>query len=83
MSTKKQGFASLTEEQRREISTRAGRVKHPNKGFGSLDPEQRKVNASEASKARWAKVRAERLSKEEGANHGENTETESTSSPAE
>lgn len=65
MSTeKKQGFASFSEEKLREVSSKAGRAKHPNKGFGSLNKKTRRKNASEASKIRWARVKAERMANE-------------------
>lgn len=60
MSTKKQGFASLSAKRRKEIATKAGSVKHPNKGFGSRSKEELSKLSSEAAKARWAKVKEER-----------------------
>lgn len=56
---KKQGFASLTPEKHKEISSKGGKHRGP-KGASVLSPEQRKINASIAAKARWAKVKAER-----------------------
>lgn len=62
MSTKPQGFAhpSFDDKRHKELSSKGGKAKNPNKGFGSLSEELRKKNASLASRARWAKVKQER-----------------------
>lgn len=59
MSTKKQGFASMTPEKHLELSSKGGKAKVP-KGFAKLSPEDRTVNAVTAINTRWNKVRKER-----------------------
>ena len=62
-SKKKQGFASLTPEKHREVSSKGGSASVP-KGFATFDPITRSKKSSEAAKARWAKVKAEREASE-------------------
>lgn len=81
MSTSTRGFASMSEERRREVSRQAGMAKNKNKGFGSLSPEERSKNASMASKKRWAKVK--QLREERNVYGDKNTETEGASSTSE
>lgn len=60
---KKQGFAALTPDQLREVSSRGGQYKGP-KGFASLTDEQKRANSSRAATIRWARVRQERAESE-------------------
>lgn len=60
---KKQGFASLSKQEHRAVSSEGGKWKGK-KGFATLTPQQRKENASLAAKARWAEVRKQRALKE-------------------
>jgi hypothetical protein len=61
---KPQGFAALSEAQRKIVSAKGGR-KQVKKGLAMLTPEQRQKNASDASKKRWDKVKAERQKAEQ------------------
>lgn len=67
MSSKKQGFASLPEDRRREIAALGGATKNPRKGFGSKSKEELRRISSEAAKARWDRVRAERQEQDDQA----------------
>ena len=70
-SKKKQGFASMNEDEHREMSRKAGKVSNPNKGFGSLTKKELSKLSSEAAKTRWAKEREKRKAKEEEIREGE------------
>jgi hypothetical protein len=62
---KRQGFASLPPEKHLEVSSKGGRSVGKPKGYATLTPEERVANASKASKARWAKQKAERSANEQ------------------
>lgn len=64
VATKKQGFANMKKRELKKLSAKAGRMSNPKKGFGSLSKQERSEMASNAAKARWAKVREERAKKE-------------------
>lgn len=50
-------------EKHREVSSKGGSHKGP-KGFALYTKEERKLKASNAAKARWAKVKAARKASE-------------------
>lgn len=56
----KQGFASITPEEHKEVSSRGGKKSGIIKGFATLTPTLRKLNASNASRERWRRVKEER-----------------------
>ena len=62
-SRKRQGFASLSPEQRKHVSSKGGRAKVP-KGLAVLSKQERKERASKAAKARWEKERARRMAED-------------------
>lgn len=62
---KKQGFASLSPEQHRAISAKGGSAKGKPKGYATMSPEQRSEASKIASRARWDRVKAERLESEQ------------------
>lgn len=60
MPPKRRGFATLTPDKHKEISSRGGQKRGIIKGTATLSPEERKERASSAAKIRWSKVHAER-----------------------
>lgn len=72
-SRKKQGFASLSPEQRKLVSAKGGGAKVP-KGLAMLSKKERRVRASQAATARWAKERARRMAEEIGEEDVQNIE---------
>lgn len=59
MSTKKQGFASLSKAKLRKVSSKGGSKQVP-KGFATIPREDRIVIARNAANARWEKARREK-----------------------
>lgn len=60
----KQGFGSLTPEDRLKIARKGGQAKVP-KGVSSLPPEERTRRAREAAEARWKKYREQKAKEHE------------------